>query len=120
MAGSNISFCVLHTPHIAAQLKALPRTSRHRRVVEAQIEALSRESLVAVDKLLAIMERGLIVKAGVRAAQRRGVHCGRKAIVVDKVKILELHLRGKSIRAIASELHLKKDIVHQIIKRATA
>jgi hypothetical protein len=57
MAGYNVSFCLLHTPRIAAQLKSLPRTSRDRRLIESQIKALSRSSLVAANKLLEITER---------------------------------------------------------------
>jgi hypothetical protein len=57
---SNISFCLLHTPNIAAQLKALPRTSRERRLIGKQIEALSRASLMAADRLF-----GLWTKSGI-------------------------------------------------------
>jgi hypothetical protein len=32
-SGPNVSFCLQQTPHIAAQLRALPRTSRDRRVI---------------------------------------------------------------------------------------
>jgi len=73
--------------------------------------------LVAV----AEFEREMIrerVKAGMKAAQRRGVHCGRKANVIDRKRVLELHLRGKSIRAIAGELKLAQTAVRRIVKAA--
>jgi len=77
--------------------------------------------LMQILAAVAEFERSMIVervKAGVRAAQRRGVHCGRKPKIVDKLKIRELHLRGKSIRAIADEMKLGKTHVGRIVKPA--
>lgn len=73
--------------------------------------------LVAVSEF----EREMIVervKAGLAAARRRGVRLGRKPQVIDKTKVMQLHLRGKSIRAIATELKLQKDLVHKIVRSA--
>jgi hypothetical protein len=55
MADLNLFFCLRRTPHIAAELKVLPPDSPDRHMIEAQIKTLSRSSLVAADKLLAIM-----------------------------------------------------------------
>ena len=79
--------------------------------------------LMTVLAAVAEFERSMIVervKAGMKAAQRRGVHCGRTALVIDSKKVLELHLRGKSLRAIAKELRLQKDTVRNVLKRAAA
>lgn len=79
--------------------------------------------LMQILAAVAEFEREMIrerVKAGMAAAKRRGVRLGRHALVVDKVKVLELHLRGKAIRKIAEELKLKRDLVHRIVKAAQA
>lgn len=56
------------------------------------------------------------VKAGLKAAQRRGVKVGRPRIIFDRQKLLELHLRGKTIRQIAAELGIKRDVVQRTLK----
>ena len=58
MANPNMFFCVRHTPHIARELRSLPRTSRDRRALEELIETLSRASLVAADQLFGLVTRG--------------------------------------------------------------
>ncbi|PWT72894.1 MAG: resolvase [Chloroflexi bacterium] len=70
---------------------------------------------------VAEFEREMIrerVKAGMNVAMKRGVHCGRHAIVLDKVKVRELHLRGKTIRQIATELKLTRSVVQRFLKQA--
>lgn len=79
--------------------------------------------LMTIMVAFAEFERAMIVervKAGMAAAKRRGVHCGRKALVCDRNKVLELHLRGKSIRAISAALKLNRDKVHKIVRAAIA
>ncbi len=56
---------------------------------------------------LAELERGIIierVKAGVKAAQARGVRFGRPRKVIDRVRVMEMRANGVSFRAIAREL----------------
>jgi DNA invertase Pin-like site-specific DNA recombinase len=56
---------------------------------------------------LAELERGIIierVKAGVKAAQARGVRFGRPRKVIDRVRVMEMRAKGVSFRAIAREL----------------
>ena len=79
--------------------------------------------LMDIMAAFAEFERSLIqesVNAGISAAKRRGIHCGRKPIIVDRSKVRELHLQGKSIRQIAAKLKINRGKVHSIIKAATA
>jgi hypothetical protein len=56
MRRSNLAFCLAHTPHIAAQLEAA--SAEDRRALEKQIEGLSREVLMAADRLFGILTAG--------------------------------------------------------------
>jgi DNA invertase Pin-like site-specific DNA recombinase len=58
------------------------------------------------------------VKAGMRAARRRGVRLGRPPLVFDRVEVLVLYLRGNSIRQIASALGINRDAIHRTIRLA--
>jgi DNA invertase Pin-like site-specific DNA recombinase len=54
--------------------------------------------LLGLLSLLAELERNIIVervRAGMKAAKHRGVHCGRRKAVFDRTQVLELYLRGK-------------------------
>ena len=71
---------------IAAHFKALPRTSRDRRAIEELLEEISQDSLRAVDKWLAIVERrpqlGNLRKSGrsdIAPEARRPLTAGRGA-----------------------------------------
>ena len=74
---------------------------------------------------LAEFERDLLrerIRSGIAAAQERGVKFGRHEGQRPKAdrneaKVLKLRAEGKSYRAIASELHLSKNTVMDIIKR---
>lgn len=74
---------------------------------------------------LAEFERDLLrerIRSGISAAQERGVKFGRQEGQRPKAdrneaKVLKLRAEGKSYRAIASELHLSKNTVMDIIKR---
>jgi DNA invertase Pin-like site-specific DNA recombinase len=62
--------------------------------------------LLGLLSLLAELERNIIVervRAGMKAAQHRGVHCGRRKAVFDRTEILQRYLRGQSLRVIAQE-----------------
>ena|SRR5262252_1676162 len=77
--------------------------------------------LMQILAAVAEFEREMIrerIKAGLASAVRRGSKLGRKPVVVDKVKVLEMRLRGKTIRAIAKEMHLTKGVVQRICERA--
>ena len=74
---------------------------------------------------LAEFERDLLrerIRSGISAAQERGVKFGRQEGQRPKAdrneaKVLKLRAEGKSYRAIASELHLSKNTVMDIVKR---
>jgi len=55
MSSPNVSFCLAHTPHIAAQLES--SSAADRRALEDQIEELSEESLVPADQLFGILTK---------------------------------------------------------------
>ena len=77
--------------------------------------------LMQILSAVAEFERAMIierVRAGMKAAKRRGVHCGRKRVIVDATKVRALHLRGKSIKAIAAELKLSPGVVQRTLERA--
>ena len=74
---------------------------------------------------LAEFERDLIrerIRSGMAAAQERGVKFGRQKGQRPKsdrneTKVLKLRAEGKSYRKIATELHLSKNTVMDIVKR---
>lgn len=77
--------------------------------------------LMTVLAAVAEFEREMIrerVKAGMAAAKRRGTHCGRAKKIFDRDKALELHMRGKTIRAIAAELGVGLATVHRLLPHA--
>jgi len=59
--------------------------------------------------------KGERVKAGMRIAKRRGEQYGRPKLVFDRSKVAEMREAGKSIRAIAAELHIGKGTVSRIL-----
>lgn len=63
--------------------------------------------LIHLMAAFAEFERAMIqerVRAGMKAAKARGVHCGRRRLVFDRDKAVELRLRGKSFTSIGKEL----------------
>jgi putative DNA-invertase from lambdoid prophage Rac len=65
---------------------------------------------------VAEFERELIrerVRAGVRSAKHRGVQLGRKRVVFDRSKAIEMHLAGMSIREIAVVLGVGAGTIHR-------
>jgi putative DNA-invertase from lambdoid prophage Rac len=65
---------------------------------------------------VAEFERELIrerVRAGVRSAKHRGVQLGRKRVVFDRSKAIEMHLAGMSIREIAAALGVGAGTIHR-------
>jgi putative DNA-invertase from lambdoid prophage Rac len=65
---------------------------------------------------VAEFERELIrerVRAGVRSAKHRGVQLGRKRVVFDRSKAIEMHLAGRSIRDIAAALGVGVGTIHR-------
>jgi DNA invertase Pin-like site-specific DNA recombinase len=72
---------------------------------------------------VAEFERSMIrerVKAGLKAAVKRGAKLGRRRTITDskRDKILELHLRGKSSRQIATELGIHFTTVCRLLPKA--
>jgi DNA invertase Pin-like site-specific DNA recombinase len=67
---------------------------------------------------VAELERSLIVervRAGLRNARAKGKRLGRPRILVDAVKVSQLHLEGRSIREIANELGCSRGLVHKTL-----
>lgn len=64
------------------------------------------------------LEREMIrerVRAGVRNARRNGKQLGRKRVVFDRLRAMELHEAGTSIRDIASTLGVGRGTVHRLL-----
>ena len=65
-------------------------------------------------------ERAMIrerVIAGMGVAKRKGTHCGRKKVVVDRKRVATLHSQGLSVRAIAVKLGVHRNRVHAVLPR---
>ena len=74
--------------------------------------------LLGLLSLLAELERNIIVervRAGMKAAKHRGVHCGRRPDICNRQQILELYLRGKSMRQIAAATGKSLGFVHKTL-----
>jgi len=87
--------------------------------VDTDRQSPSSRLLMCVLAAVAEFERSMIaerVKAGMNAAKRRGVQLGRKKVVFDRQKVAELHLRGKSVRAIAAHMNLNRGVVLKAIQ----
>jgi len=79
--------------------------------------------LMHIFAAFAEFERAMIaerVKAGIKAARRRGVTVGRRALVIDAQKLRELQLLGKSIRQIAAESGCSVGKVHKLLSAKAA
>jgi putative DNA-invertase from lambdoid prophage Rac len=77
--------------------------------------------LLQILAAVAEFERSMIrerVKAGMNAAKRRGTKLGRHPRVFDREKVIELHLRGKSVRSIAKELGVAIGTVHALLPKS--
>lgn len=75
--------------------------------------------LITILAAVAEFERSMIrerVKAGVKAAQAKGVQCGRRAKVWDRDQAVQLHLQGKTVRAIAKQLGVGPTSVFKAIE----
>jgi putative DNA-invertase from lambdoid prophage Rac len=67
---------------------------------------------------VAEFERELIrerVRAGIRNAKHRGKQLGRKRVVFDRSKAVEMHLAGTSIREIAAVLGVGVGTIHRAV-----
>ena len=72
---------------------------------------------------VAEFERELIrerVCAGVRNAKRKGKQLGRKRVVFDRSRAIELHNSGNSIRDIAATLGVGIGTIHRLLASSTA
>jgi len=79
--------------------------------------------LIHMLSAVAEFERSLAqerIKAGLAAAQARGVHCGRPWKVVDKLRVAEMRAEGVSFRAIARKLGISLAKVQRTVSRITA
>jgi DNA invertase Pin-like site-specific DNA recombinase len=64
------------------------------------------------------LEREMIrerVTAGVRNAKRKGVQLGRRRVVFDRSKAMEMHEAGASIKTIAAELGVGVGTIHRAL-----
>ena len=69
---------------------------------------------------VAEFERELIrerVCAGVRNAKRKGKQLGRKRVIFDRSKAMEMRQRGASVREIAASLGVGVGTVHRVLSR---
>jgi DNA invertase Pin-like site-specific DNA recombinase len=67
---------------------------------------------------MAELERNVIrerVRAGVRNARRNGKQLGRKRVVFDRSRAVELHEAGASVREIAGTLGICRGVVHRFL-----
>jgi DNA invertase Pin-like site-specific DNA recombinase len=67
---------------------------------------------------MAELERNVIrerVRAGVRNARRNGRVLGRKRVVFDRSRAIELHAGGSSVRDIATTLGIDRGVVHRFL-----
>ena len=72
---------------------------------------------------VAEFERELIrerVCAGVRNAKRKGKQLGRKRVVFDRSKAMEMHASGSSVREIAHALQVSVGTIHRLLASTTA
>ena len=79
--------------------------------------------LLQILAAIAEFERSMIkerVKAGMSAARRRGAKIGRPRLIFDREKIIQLHLRGKSVRAIAADLNVGTGTVMRTLAARSA
>lgn len=79
--------------------------------------------LLQVLAAVAEFERSMIrerVKAGMKAAAKRGLHCGRNKLLFDRDQVAALHLQGKTERQIAAALRIGKGTVSRILKTRAA
>jgi len=77
--------------------------------------------LMQILAAVAEFERSMIrerVKAGLVAAVKRGKKLGPPRKLFDRDKVAELHLRGKSVRAIAKELGVAVGTVHGLLPKS--
>jgi DNA invertase Pin-like site-specific DNA recombinase len=78
--------------------------------------------LLGLLSLLAELERNIIVervRAGMKAAKHRGVHCGRRRKIFPRDKVVELYMRGKSIRQIAREIRESRSVIQRFLSAAS-
>jgi DNA invertase Pin-like site-specific DNA recombinase len=64
------------------------------------------------------LEREMIrerVTAGVRNAKRKGIQLGRKRVVFDRSKAMDMHETGASIKTIAAELGVGAGTIHRAL-----
>jgi putative DNA-invertase from lambdoid prophage Rac len=74
--------------------------------------------LMHIMAAFAEFERALIcerVKAGMKAAKYRGVHCGRKRVVFNHGQVIDLQTKGKSIRQIAAATGQSYGAIHRVL-----
>jgi putative DNA-invertase from lambdoid prophage Rac len=60
------------------------------------------------------------VAAGVRNARRNGKQLGRRRVVFDRSKAIDMHDAGASVREIASTLGVGAGTIHRLLASATA
>ena len=75
------------------------------------------DALVGLLAALALQERQTIqqrVKAGMDRARREGKHVGRPKRIFDRAKVLRLHRKGNSYRAIAQALGISTMTAHRV------
>jgi len=115
---------VLHMMENLAQLKKWGvRFMATSQSLDTDEDSATGRLLLQVLAAVAEFERAMIVervKAGLVAARKRGVRLGRAPMVIDRSRVLAMHVRGKSIRQIGKEMNISKETARTIIARASA
>jgi DNA invertase Pin-like site-specific DNA recombinase len=55
------------------------------------------------------------IRAGMKAAKKRGAQIGRPRARFDQIRAVALFLRSKSLRKIAAELKVSKDTIRRFL-----
>ena len=108
--------------HVLSSLKRLSDCGiKYRSLQESYIDTTHEfgDLLAAFAAKLAELERKRIrvrIKAGIDKARANGVQLGRRKVVFDRGRVLELHAAGKSVREICAAMKLTVGTVHRTIK----
>jgi DNA invertase Pin-like site-specific DNA recombinase len=86
--------------------------------IDTSLSSPTSKLLMHILAAVAEFERSMImerVRAGMKAAKHRGVHCGRKSKIFDHDKALQMRQLGKTERQIARALRLGNGTVHRLL-----
>lgn len=93
--------------------------------IDTDQQSPSSRLLMQILAAVAEFERSMIrerIKAGLNAARKRGQRLGRPRVISQEARdrVLQLHLRGKSVRQIAAESGIPRATVFTILPKSAA